>query len=218
MVNTFVGGNNTLYFAFILVFFILFNVPFFLSSCLKSVEGHGNSCSSVGLKKYEPEYFLDVQRKSTQRVYFEKIINEEREKRHMLTQRSIGLNLAVKYLKQSNQFSTPSENNKIKETFVMGYDYLKDISYLNENLALLLTNSKSNAYKQIEGDGKTSSYSYRPNLTGSLTRSLDLERRLECALFNAHRLDDYQQLVVLVRDLRVFANNLNHLLGYLGFH
>ena len=128
--------------------------------------------------------------------------------------RTLGYTRAVKFIcrlrdDEVKKNSLLWQREDVVNTFCMAYDYLTDITCINENLALLLINSRSKSFVK-------DNYSFRSNVSLSLSRSLELERQLETLVSNSQHFEDYQQLVRVVDMLKCFVNNLTHFMNYLG--
>lgn len=180
---------------------------------MENVIGHDmNKCKKAPVVKYDSLYFLEtVNRNSSFKGKLGNIMFKEETKRTSKFAKHSGLSKAVQFLKKIKPHYFLAETTEIKNKFLIGYDYLMDISLLNEHLALLLTNS--NKAKFLHG-----AYSFRPNLSKSLMKSLDLERKLERIIFEGESMKDYHELSLLIKELNRFANNLRHFLEYLNIY
>lgn len=106
----------------------------------------------------------------------------------------------------SKMIITDLKSDDIFHYFSIGYKYLIELTYLNEYFALLLTST--NRKKFLRGN-----YSFKPNLFKSLKLSIQFEKDLETLIFESESFDHFNRLVLLVNRLKIFINNLNHILN-----
>lgn len=169
---------------------------------MKNVIGHQVCEKKSALVKYDRSHFLESIRKSRFATDLGIVMLTEKIKR----QRYKNNSWRSKACYFSKMLTTDTKSNDISNYFSTGYSYLVELTYLNEYFALLLTST--NRKKFIRGN-----YSFKSNLFKSLKLSIQFEKDLETLIFESESLDDINRLVLLLNRVKIFVNNLNHILN-----
>jgi hypothetical protein len=169
---------------------------------LKSVIGHQVCEKKAVLVKYDRSHFLESIRKSRFATDLGIVMLKEKIKRERYKKNS----WRSKACYFSKMLITDLKSNDIFHYFSIGYNFLIELTYLNEYFALLLTNT--NKKKFLRGN-----YSFKSNLFKCLKLSIQYEKDLENLIFEGESFDDFNRLVLLVNRVKIFVNNLNHILN-----